>query len=80
MRVKSLKWRISITRDSLDLNRQTKYLALLSCKNYMMINNNFREGCSGLSMADNDCSSSKVNPITILVPNIKLETNNCNFN
>jgi hypothetical protein len=30
-------------------------------------------------MQDQDNSGSKVNPITILVPNIKLETNNCHF-
>jgi hypothetical protein len=47
-----------------------------------------REGCSGLNMLENnnDSSSSnipdasnKANPVTILVPHLNLETNNCTF-
>ena len=40
----------------------------------------FREGCSGLSSKPDIVGrSNKVNPVTLIIPHMKLETNNCNF-
>ncbi|CDW76948.1 UNKNOWN [Stylonychia lemnae] len=42
--------------------------------------NLLREGCSGLSSKSEVTGrSNKVNPVTLIVPHLKLETNNCNF-
>jgi hypothetical protein len=70
----------SIIPKPLALSNPTASLPISNCT-YYLYNLLFSEGCSGLSSSEKSENelSNNVNPITILVPNLKLDSNNCHF-